>query len=85
MRKQSQIGDNGYDFDKLDSEPRQPEIELIASHPMNRKKHDPGPWGRLRRYRRRSKTERLFAWLEYFRKLVVRHQRCAENIFAALY
>jgi hypothetical protein len=34
---------------------------------------------RLRRYRRRWKIERLFAWLQNFRRLVVRYERYAEN------
>ncbi|TQE84056.1 hypothetical protein FF021_00160 [Leptospira noguchii] len=28
----------------------------------------------LRRYKRRWKIERLFAWLQYFRRLVVRYE-----------
>ena len=39
-----------------------------------------GPLGRpLRRYRRRWKVERLFAWLQNFRRIVVRYERVAEN------
>jgi hypothetical protein len=34
---------------------------------------------RLKRYRRRWKIERLFAWLQNFRRLVVRYERHAEN------
>ena len=38
------------------------------------------PDGRsLRRYRRRWKIERLFAWLGTFRRLVVRYERSAHN------
>ncbi len=39
---------------------------------------DPG-WRPLRRYRRRWKIERLFAWLGNFRRLVVRDERHALN------
>lgn len=34
---------------------------------------------RLRSYRRRWKVERLFAWLQNFRRLLVRHEYHAEN------
>ncbi|MFC1812604.1 transposase, partial [Thermodesulfobacteriota bacterium] len=34
---------------------------------------------KLRRYRRRWKVERLFAWLQNFRRLVVRYEYHAEN------
>jgi len=43
------------------------------------------PWlACLRRYRRRWKIERLFAWLQNFRRLVVRYERYAENFRDAL-
>ena len=34
---------------------------------------------------RRWKVERLFAWLQNFRRLVVRYERCAENFLGMLY
>jgi len=34
---------------------------------------------KLRRYKRRWKIERLFAWLGNFRRLVVRYERKVEN------
>ena len=39
----------------------------------------------LRRYRRRWKVERLFAWLQNFRRLVVRYERFAENFLGMLH
>ena len=33
----------------------------------------------LRRYRRRWKIERLFAWLQNFRRILTRHERKAQN------
>ncbi|BBM70379.1 hypothetical protein RmaAA213_22250 [Rhodothermus marinus] len=33
----------------------------------------------MRRYKRRWKIERLFAWLGNFRRLVVRYERHLEN------
>jgi len=78
------IGDNAYDSDKLDAELRQYGIELIAPHRSNRinKTQD---LQRMRRYRRRWKIERLFAWLQNFRRLVVRYERYAENFLGMLH
>jgi hypothetical protein len=39
---------------------------------------------RLKRYRRRWKIEGLFAWLQNFRRLVVRYERHAENFLGML-
>lgn len=39
---------------------------------------------RLKRYRRRCKIERLFAWLQNCRRLVVRYERHAENFLGIL-
>ncbi len=49
----------------------------------NRRGHRPTQDGRpLRRYRRRWKVERLFAWLFNFRRLVVRDEYHVENFQA---
>lgn len=68
---QNLIGDNAYDSDKLDAELSHCGIELIAPHRINRK-NKTQDLRRLRRYRQRWKIERLFAWLQNFRRLVVR-------------
>jgi len=78
------IGDNAYDSDKLDTELRQYGIELIAPHRCNRR-NKTQDLRRMRRYRRRWKIERLFAWLQNFRRLVVRYERYAENFLGMLY
>jgi transposase len=81
---QNLIGDNAYDSDKLDAELKPYGIEVIAPHRRNRKnKTQDGR--RLRRYRRRWKIERLFAWLQNFRRLVVRYERHAENFLGMLH
>ena len=78
------VGDNAYDSDKLDAELRQYGIEVVAPHRSNRKnKTQDGR--RLRRYRRRWKIERLFAWIQNFRRLVVRYERYAENFLGMLH
>ncbi|ASV11072.1 IS5 family transposase [Leptospira santarosai] len=68
------IGDKAYDSDKLDeSILSNYGIKVIAPHRKNRKKATQD--GReLRRYKRRWKMERLFAWLQNFRRLVVRYE-----------
>ena len=69
------IGDKAYDSDPLDKQLLEERgIELIAPHRMNRhRKKEPSQDGRpLRRYKRRWKIERLFAWLHNFRRIVVR-------------
>ena len=65
------IGDKAYDSDGLAEELGRAGIELIAPNRKNRKikTQDGRP---LRRYRRRWKVERLFAWLQNFRRLVNR-------------
>ena len=75
---QNLVGDNAYDSDKLDSELSRYGIELISPHRSNRKNRTQD-LRRLRRYRHRWKIERLFAWLQNFRRLVVRYERNAEN------
>lgn len=81
---QNLVGDNAYDSDKLDDELRQYGIELIAPHRSNRKNKTLDR-RRLRRYRRRWKIERLFAWLQNFRRLVVRYERYAQNFLGMLH
>src|ERR671933_1100980 len=69
------IGDKAYDSDPLDEELAEQGIELIAPHRANRKKPRTQDGRKLRRYKRRWKVERLFAWLSNFRRLVVRYER----------
>jgi transposase len=73
------IGDKAYDSDRLDEELRQKfGTEMIAPHRAGRR--TPTQDGRvLRRYARRWKIERLFAWLFNFRRLVVRYEYHAEH------
>jgi transposase len=68
---QNLVADNAYDSDHLDAELRFYGIELIGPHRRNRKNPTQGK-RRLKRYRRRWKIERLFAWLQNFRRLVMR-------------
>ena len=52
---------------------------MIAPHRKNRKKKKTQDGRKLRRYKKRWKVERLFAWLGNFRRLVVRYERRAKN------
>jgi transposase len=72
------IGDKAYDSDLLDERLRQDQgIELIAPNRRKRKKTQDGR--PLRRYLRRWKIERLFAWLKNFRRLSSRWERHSAN------
>lgn len=73
------IGDRAYDSDPLDEELIQQGIEMIAPHRRDRKKKKTQDGRKLRRYKRRWKVERLFAWLQNFRRIATRHDRYAEN------
>ena len=78
------IGDNAYDSDRLDRELAETGVEMIAPHNRGRKRQTQD--GRsLRRYRRRWKIERLFAWLQHFRRLLVRWEHSLENFVGMLY
>ncbi len=69
------IGDRAYDSDPLDAALREEGIEMIAPHRRrNRMKPKTQDGRKLRRYKRRWKIERLFAWLQNFRRLVVRYE-----------
>jgi transposase len=79
------IGDKAYDSDELDARLRKERgIELIAPNRSNRKifTQDGRP---LRRYRRRWKIERLFAWFQNFRRLTVRYEYHADNFLGLLH
>ena len=74
------IGDKAYDSDPLDQKLAERGIEMIAPNRKNRNKTQDGR--PLRRYRRRWKVERLFAWLQNFRRLVVRYEYHGDNFEA---
>ena len=68
------IGDKAYDSDPLDRQLHAIGIDLIAPHRDNRKRPATQDGRKLRRYRKRWKVERLFAWLQNFRRLIVRYE-----------
>ncbi len=73
------IGDKAYDSDPLDVQLSQVGINLIAPHKSNRVIAATQDGRSLRRYRRRWKVERLFAWLQNFLRIATRFDYHAEN------
>ena len=77
---QRMIGDRAYDSDPLDAQIRQQfGVELIAPHNSTRRRTPTQDGRALRRYRRRWKVERLFAWLHNYRRVVIRWEHHPEN------
>lgn len=77
------IGDKAYDSEPLDRRLAERGIEMNAPHRKYRRKTQDGR--KLRRYKRRWKVERLFAWLHNFRRLVIRYERHACNFLGFLH
>jgi transposase len=69
------IVDRGYDSDPLRERLKEQGIEMICPHRRNRKKAKTQDGRKLRRYKRRWKIERTFAWLGSYRRLLVRWER----------
>ena len=80
------VGDKAYDSDKLDHQLLDERgVEMIAPHRRGRKKARTQDGRKLRCYRRRWKVERLFAWLQNFRLLVVRYEYHVENFLTMIH
>jgi len=73
------VADKAYDSDKLDERFRKRRVLLIAPHRNGRVKPKTQDGRELRRYRRRWKIERLFAWLQNFRRVNTRWEYKAAN------
>ena len=72
------IGDKAYDSAQLEVALGEEDIELIC--PVRRRRTSRKQDGRaLRRYKRRWKVERLFAWLLRYRRISTRYEYKAEN------
>ena len=81
-RPQRLIGDRAYDSDPLDQRLAAQGIALIAPHRTNRSKPKTQDDRVLRRYQRRWKIERLFAWLNKYKRVMVRWDRLVEHFLA---
>ncbi len=79
------IADKAYDSDALRRRLKQRGIELIVPHRANRTREPLQDGRSLRRYCRRWKVERTFAWLQNFRRLVTRYERHALMFLAFLH
>jgi transposase len=78
------VGDRAYEYDSDPLDARLAinyGVEMIAPHRSNRQASRTQDNRPLRRYRRRWKVERLFAWLQNFRHILVRHDYYADNFF----
>ena len=69
------IADRAYDSDPLRATLAERGIDLIAPHRKNRKKPPTNDGRKLRRYKRRGKIERTFAWLHSYRRTVTRFEK----------
>ncbi len=78
------IGDRAYDSDPLDERLNEQGIEMIAPHKSNRKKQKTQDGRKLRRYKRRWKVERFFAWLFNYRRCIVRYENKEQNFRAVV-
>lgn len=85
------IGDKAYDSTKLDHDLASRNIELIAPQIRSPEGARQSPSQRrqdgrvLRRYKRRWKVERLWAWLLRFRRITTRYEFKAANFLALLH
>ena len=68
------IADRAYDSDKLRRTLSKRGVDLIGPHRSNRKRKVQQDGRKLRRYKRRRKVERLFAWLFNSRRTFVRYE-----------
>jgi len=74
-KPQRVVADRAYDSSKLRLSLARRNIELVCPHRGNRKSPSMQDGRALRRYRKRWKVERTFAWLQNFRRLLVRQDR----------
>jgi len=74
------VGDRAYDSDALDRDLAKRNIVMIAPHKKNRLDETKTQDGRsLKRYQKRWVVERFFAWLQNYRRVVVRYEYYLEN------
>ena len=76
------VADRGYDADPLRDRLAERGIELVCPHRQNRTKPKRQDGRKLRRYRHRWIVERTIAWLQNFRRIVIRWERNS-NIYRA--
>lgn len=78
------IGDKAYDSDHLREVLRALNIELLSPHRENRTTSRSNDGRKMRRYKRRWKVERFFAWAGGFRRFIVRYERLRVTLNAVV-
>lgn len=79
------IGDKAYDSDQLREVLSSVDIELLSPHRENRTAASRSNDGRkMRRYKRRWRVERFFAWAGGFRRFIVRYERLRVTLDAVV-
>jgi transposase len=73
------VYDRAADSDPLRERLKQRGIELVCPHRKNRKKPPTQDGRKLKAYKRRWPVERTNAWLQNFRRVLVRHEYHPEN------
>jgi transposase len=79
------FGDRAYDREPHDEKLAAQGIELITPHRKGRKKPATQDGRVLRRYKRRWKVERFFAWLNRFKRVISRRDHCADRYTGFVY
>ena len=72
------LADRGYDSDPLREQLAGEGFELVSPHRSNRTKPPTNDGRTMRRYKRRYKAERTFAWWHSFRRVVTRFEKTAK-------
>ncbi len=76
------VADKAYDSDSLRRSMAEEDMILLAPHRSGRARPASHDGRSMRRYKKRWRIERMFAWLQNFRRLVVRYEYRAENFHA---
>ena len=76
------LADGAYDSDPLDNKLRKQKINLIAPHRKNRVVKKTQDGRQFRRYKRRWTIERFHAWLQAFKRIVIRYEKISKNFLA---
>ena len=77
------IGDKAYDSNELDTQMAGLGVRMISPNRTGTRRTQDGR--ELRRYKRRWKIERAFAWLGFNRRLVTRYERYIANFEAFIH
>lgn len=76
------VADEAYNSDSFRKSMAEEDMILLASHRCGRARSASHDGRSMRRYKKRWRIERMFAWLQNFRRFVVRFEYHAENFHA---